>query len=446
MRALFLLFIAGLALPSSAASRSFPADFRWCVATAGHQIEGGNLRSDWWDFERLPGAIRDGKPSGEACDHWNRLEQDTALLSELGVTQYRFSVEWARIEPTEGTFDPGAIEHYRKEVALLKARGIQPFVTLHHFVLPKWVADRGGFEWEGIAPAFERYARRIYSELGAEVRDWTTLNEPQTLLAAGYIEGVFPPRKKDIKGIRAPLLGMVRSHARAYHALHEMAAAKGRPIRVGIAHHLRVFEPAMGWNPVDRWLTGIVDHLANWALLDALRDGHLKIRIPLTLEINESIPEAAGTQDFIGLNYYSRDFVSFNPFKPGMVDRRLKKGAPISDLSWEIFPEGIYRLAMELHRRYPGLSIHVTENGIADQADSRREAFMRSHLEQLLLAIRQGAPVEGYCHWTLMDNYEWAEGFAPRFGLYGNETGEQVRRIRPSGRWFSQLTRTGILK
>ena len=425
---------------------SFPKNFNWCVATAAHQVEGGNLQSDWWEFEKIPGVIRDGKPSGEACDHWNRLEQDTALLSELGVKQYRFSIEWARIEPSEGTFDPGAIEHYRREITLLKSRGIQPFVTLHHFVLPKWVADRGGFAWEGIVQAFERYTRKVYTEIGTEVRDWTTLNEPQTLLAAGYIEGVFPPQKRDMKEIRAPLLGMIRAHVRAYRALHELAAARGLPIRVGIAHHLRVFEPSIRWSPVDRWLTGIVDHLANWALLDALKDGRLKIRIPLTLEIDESIPEAAGTQDFIGLNYYSRDLISFNPFKPGMIDRKLKKGSEVSDLNWEIYPEGIYELAVKLHRRYPGLSIHVTENGIADRSDSKREAFMRSHLQQLLKAISQGIPIEGYCHWTLMDNYEWAEGFGPRFGLYQNETGEQVRRLRPSGRWFAGVTRSGELK
>lgn len=444
-RSIFVILLAFSASATAQAGR-FPRQFKWCVATAAHQVEGGNRASDWWEFEKIPGVIRDGKPSGEACDHWNRLEQDTALLSELGVSQYRFSVEWARIEPKEGEFDRASITHYQKEITLLKKQGIEPFVTLHHFVLPKWVADRGGFAWDGIGEAFERYARKVYTELGAGVTDWTTLNEPQSLVAAGYIEGVFPPQKKDLKAIRAPLIGMIRSHARAYRALHELAAKASRPIRVGIAHHLRVFEPSTSWNPIDRWLTGIVDHLANWALLDTLRDGSLKLKIPFTLEINEQIPEATGTQDFLGLNYYSRDLISFSLFRPGFIDRGIKAGAAVTDLNWEIFPEGIYQLVKELHLRYPTLPILVTENGIADRNDSQREGFMRSHLGQILRAIGEGIPVEGYCHWTLMDNYEWAEGFAPRFGLYQNETGEQIRRLRPSGRWFSVLTRTGELK
>jgi beta-glucosidase len=424
----------------------FPKEFKWCVATAAHQIEGHNLHSDWWEFEKIPGVIHDGNPSGDACDHWNRLEEDSEMLSTLGANQYRFSVEWAKIEPVSGQFDSSALEHYRSEIALLKSRGIQPFVTLHHFVLPKWVADQGGFAWAGLPEAFERYSRKVYASIGSEVDDWTTLNEPQTLIAAGYIEGVFPPRIRDIKSIGAPIRGMVRAHARAYHALHEMAAAKGHKIRVGIAHHLRIFEPARKWNPVDRWITRVVGQLANWALIDAVDTGRLRISIPFTLKLDEEIPEAAHTQDFIGLNYYSRDLIAFDPSKPGMIDRRLKSGAPVTDLNWEIYPEGIYRLLRELHGRFPGLSILITENGVADHSDHVRESFTRAHLEQVLRAMSEGIPVEGYCHWTLMDNYEWAEGFAPRFGLFENDHLTQQRTLRPSGRWFSRVTRTGELQ
>lgn len=427
-------------------SRSFPQDFKWCVATAAHQIEGGNTQSDWWNFEKVPGVIRDGQSSGAACDHWNRLEQDSELLSALGVNQYRFSVEWAKIEPRPGEFDEEALTHYRHEIELLKARGIRPFVTLQHFTLPQWVADRGGFAWEGVPTAFEHYSRKVYEALGSEVQDWTTLNEPQALIAAGYIEGVFPPGLKDIKEIVAPAIGMIRSHARAYHALHEMAAAQDRKIRIGMAHHLRIFEPARRWNPFDHWAARFVQRFANWAILDALKTGRLQIHIPFVLNIDEMIPEAAETQDFIGLNYYSRDLIAFNPWKAGMIERLTRKDATVSDLGWEIYPEGIYRLAKKLHQRFPELSIYVTENGIADREDRQRELFIRAHLQEILRALEEGIPIEGYCYWSLMDNYEWAEGFGPRFGLYEVNYSTQERTLRPSGRWFSQLTRTGLLR
>lgn len=424
----------------------FPERFKWCVATSAHQVEGDNSNSDWWEFEHTPGMIRDGKPSGAACDHWNRLEQDTALIANLGANQYRFSVEWAKIEPRPGEFNSAALDHYRHEISLLKAQGIQPFVTLHHFTLPLWVAQRGGFAWDGIADAFEGYTRAVYEAIGSEVEDWSTINEPQTLIGAGYIEGVFPPRLKDIGAIGAPILGMIRSHARAYHVLHQLASQRGKRVRVGLAHHLRVFQPARRWNPLDLWVTRLVDQVANWAFVDALQTGKLRAYIPFTLNIDEEIPEAKGTQDFIGLNYYSRDLIAFSPTQPGLIERRTQRGAPVSDLGWEIYPEGIYRLAKRIHKKYPGLSIHIMENGLADHRDQQRQSFIRDHLQQVLRALGEGVPIEGYCYWSLMDNYEWAEGFEPRFGLYEVNYDTQERTLRPSGVWFSKVIQKNRLE
>jgi beta-glucosidase len=433
------------ALASEPALASFPKGFKWCVATSAHQIEGGNAQSDWWEFEKLPGVIRDSTRSGEACDHWNQLQRDLKLLEELGVNQYRFSVEWARIEPAEGRFSKDALEHYRKEASLLRARGIEPLVTLHHFTLPLWVAQKGGFTWSGIATAFARYAEKVYEVLGDSVTDWITINEPQTLIGAGYIEGIFPPQKKDLAAIALPTAGMLRAHAAAFKAIHAQAAVQNRRVRVGLAHHLRVFEPARKWNPLDWWLTRAVDQLANWAFLEALRTGELRLSIPFTLDVREKIPEAAGTQDLLGINYYSRDLIAFSLSKPGFIDRRLKQGAPSSDLQWEIYPEGLGRLLRELGRRFPGKPISVTENGLADREDTQRVSFIQSHLQQVLAAIDAGVPVEGYCHWTLMDNYEWSEGFSPRFGLYSHDPVTHTIAPRPSALWFSKLTRSGSL-
>lgn len=424
----------------------FPRDFRWCVASSAHQIEGYNQFSDWWAFEQKPGSIHDGSVSGPACDHWNRVEEDTRLLEELGVRMYRFSIEWAKIEPSQGVFDDVAIEHYRKEIALLRARGIEPLVTLHHFTLPKWVSDLGGLAWSGFPGAFETYARKIYTELGSQVVSWITFNEPQTLLGASYIDGTFPPNIKDIKAVVAPVFGLIRGHAQAYHALHAIAASRGASVRIGMAHHLRIFEPAHSWNMLDLILTGIINNFANWSLLDALDFGHIRINIPLLLNIDEKLTEAAGTQDFLGLNYYSRDLITFDPKSPGFIAREIKAGAPKTDLGWEIYPEGMYLLLKELHRRFPDLEIEITENGLADQNDTQRIEFMRSHLQGVLRAMNEGVPVKSYCHWTLYDNFEWAEGFKPRFGLYENDHLTQSRQMRPSAHWYSELIHTGLVK
>ncbi len=424
---------------------AFPAHFKWCVATSAHQIEGDNRHSDWWRFEQIPGNIADGRPSGAAADHWNRLEGDVELLAALNVNQYRFSVEWAKIEPAPGQWNQDALDHYQREIDLLRSRGIEPFITLHHFTLPQWVADRGGFEWQGLAEAFERYVDQVFTTIGHDVRDWVTINEPQAILAAGYIEGVFPPQKKDLRGVGRPTIEIIRAHARAYHRLHALARERNQPIRVGMAHHLRVFDPASGWNLLDRWAASILDQVGNWAIPDALTHGRLRLKIPFTLNVDERIPEAAGTQDFLGFNYYSRDLVRFNPSHSALVERRVRRGSPVSDLNWEIYPKGFYRLLKRISARYPHQPIVITENGTADHSDVFRSQFIVDHLKWLKRALDEGVHVENYCHWSLMDNYEWAEGFEPRFGLYEVDFSTQERRLRASGALFSEIARTNAL-
>ncbi len=434
-----------LTSPSPAHSAQFPKHFKWCVATSAHQIEGHNIHSDWWEFEQRPGAIRDGQPSGAAADHWNRLEQDTELLAALHVQQYRFSIEWAKIEPRPGEWNLDALEHYRREIELLSERGIEPIVTLQHFTLPKWVADRGGFEWEGMPQAFARYSEWVFSRIGAGVRDWITINEPQVVLAAGYIEGVHPPLKKDLKRVDLPALGMIRSHALAYHRLHELARNRGQEIRVGMAHHLRVYEPASKWNPLDRFAARLLDNLGNWSMVDALESGVLRIRIPFTLNVEHHVPEAKNTQDFLGVNYYSRDLIRLDVSSPGFLKRLVRKSSPKNDLGWEIHPEGLYKVLSAVNRRIPNRPILITENGTADHRDAFRSRFLVDHLQWLSRAIDEGVPVENYCHWSFLDNYEWSEGFEPRFGLYEVNYSTQERTLRSSGRLFSEIARTSTL-
>jgi beta-glucosidase len=434
MRALFFALVLN-ALPA------YAAPLKFCVATAAHQIEGGNDQNDWWDWEQAPGKIRGGERSGAAADHWNRVASDTALIAALGARQYRFSVEWARIEPRPGEIDAAAVAHYRREVQGLVALGIEPFVTLHHFTLPRWVRALGGWEWPGAPEAFERFARVVYRDVAPGARDWVTINEPMVHLLGGYGSGQTPPGIADLKQIERPLVGLVRAHARAYRALHDEAARLDRPVRVGIAHHLRVFDPASAYNPIEAYLAPKLDQAFNWSFGEACDTGRLAVSLPFVVSIAEDIPEARDTQDFIGVNYYTRDRVSLSASSPLWLKFNPTPGAQLNDLGWEIYPEGFYRVLRETARRFPGKPVLITENGLADATDSRRAEFIVQHLMQLERAAREGVPIESYCHWSLMDNFEWVEGFGPRFGLFEVDYATQRRTPRGSARVFMELAR-----
>ncbi len=419
---------------------SFPKDFKWCVATSAHQIEGGNSNSDWWLWEQTPGHIKNGDVSGATTDHWNRVDEDVQLMKSLGIRQYRLSIEWAKVEPKEGEWDKSVIEHYRNELASLKAAGIEPMVTLHHFTFPQWAAAKGGFEWDGVGPAFGKYAKFVYQQLGSSVRDWVTINEPLVVLTVGYIDGKFPPGEhRTMQELEKPLTGLMEAHVAAYQAIKAGAAAKHRSVRIGMAHHLRVYDPHFWLSPLDHWGAGILDQAANWALIEATETGILKLDVPTMIKLEKEIPGLKGTQDFIGINYYTRDMVAVNFFAGEKIARLVHEGSPVSDLGWEIYPEGIYRLVMETAKRVPGKPILITENGLADATDSQRSKFIEDHLAELSRAIADGAPVEGYCHWSLLDNFEWQEGFAPRFGLFEVNYTTHQRTPRPSAGRYAEI-------
>ena len=292
-----------------------------------------------------------------------------------------------------------------------------------------------------VAPeAFARYTRFVYSEIAPGVRDWITINEPMVHLLGGYVACLTPPGLTDMKKVSAPLVGLIRAHAASYHALHEEAARVHREIRVGIAHHLRVIEPDSPFNPLLRLAATKMDSAFNWSFGEACETGHLLLNVPAMVDIDEQIPEAAHTQDFIGVNYYSRDMVSFSVQTPLSIELTVHEGSPVTDLGWEIYPQGFYQVLKAAAQHYPGKPILVTENGLADYRDAQRPEFLTSHLSALHRAISEGVPVEGYCHWSLMDNFEWIEGFGPRFGLVEIDYKTQKRTPRPSALLFTRIT------
>ena len=431
--------------PPGPSAATFPASFVFGTATAATQIEGGCATSDWHAFARLPGRVKNGDTPDVACDSWRRWREDVELQRALGVGAYRMSVEWARIEPRQGHIDTAALGEYRRMLGALKDAGIEPMVTLHHFTLPLWLSDRGGLLAGGFPGLLARFARTVVRALGDVCRFWVTINEPNVLAAHAYLLGVWPPAATNpLEAVRAHH-ALLAAHVAAYRALKD---ERGDDVQVGVAHHLRVSEPARPDSPADRTMARVFARVFNEAFAIATCTGRMYgpadalVRGPDGFRVTE----ARGTQDFYGLNYYSRDVVRFSTKHAGVLfaERPVPDGAEVNDLGWEVYPEGLGILVREWARR-SGLPVYVTENGIADAADTRRASFLVRHLAEIARAIADGVDVRGYFHWSLLDNFEWAEGYGPRFGLVEVDRATQERRVRESGKVYATIARSRAL-
>lgn len=416
----------------------FPPGFLWGAATSAHQVEGNNVHSDWWTWEQT-GHGKDR--SGLACDHYHRYAADFDLAASLGHNAHRFSIEWARLEPQEGQWDDAALQHYVDVVQALRRRHIEPIVTLHHFTTPQWLAAQGGWENAKVIEAFARYVRRVAQALKGQVRYWITINEPIIYVRLHYLIGTGPPGAKDVKRAISVAQQMIRAHAAAYHALHEVQA----DAMVSIAHHVAVFQAHYKWSPFDQWMTWLTHQAFNAGYLRTFRTGVW--RIPTIAAWR--FPEAVNTLDYLGINYYSRQFIRFLPLPglwPGDVcDLAHHEGKQVKErtsFGWDVYPEGFEHLLAEWGRQYPVL---VTENGAWMAEDARRWAFIERHLQAMARAMQGGANVLGYCYWSLLDNFEWADGFGPRFGIVEVDYATQQRRPRDSARRYAEVCRTNRL-
>lgn len=415
------------------AALAFPQGFLWGTATSPHQVEGNNDNCDWWDWEQVPGHIRNNDRSGLACDQWNRYQEDFDLAAAMHNNAHRLGVEWARIEPRPGEWSKEAIAHYRQVMLALRERGLEPLVTLHHFTSPRWLAARGGWENPEVVSFFERYVSRVVEELGDLVSMWCTINEPGAYTYMGWVTGAWLPQKKDLRLGLTVLRHMLLAHAAAYQVIH-----KANPkAMVGIAHAMVVFDPANPASALDRWAARIRDRFFNDTVLSAQLYG--EIRLPLGL--GAKVPEVADTYDYFGVNYYYRNRVAFDWRQPSQFFGRnllppdYEPGMPFWRM--EIYPEGLYRLCLRLAPY--GKPIYITENGLFDNTDAHRPAFILTHLAALHRAIRDGAPVKGYYHWSLIDNFEWAEGFWTRFGLVHVDYATQKRTLKRSGQLYGEI-------
>ena len=403
----------------------FPRGFLWGTATAAHQVEGNNTNNNWYRWENTPGKITNDEKSGLACDWWGgRWKEDFQRAKESGQNAHRLSVEWSRIQPTPDTWDEKALEKYVDMLRWLVRNDMTPMVTLHHFTDPLWLVDQGGWENPNTPALFARFTRKVVEALKDYVNLWITINEPNVYVMSGWLLGAFPPGKNDLPKAALVLENLVRGHAAAYKIIHEQQPNA----QVGVAVNYRSLKPARSWNLLDRLPASIQDQIFNNAFHSCLKTGKLDLVLKKV-----KIPEAANTQDFIGLNYYSRDLVYFDITQPGSMFGRLQypKDAQLSSTGFIAnIPEGMWDGLNWAHKF--DLPIIITENGVEDNTDSMRPRYTIEHIHQVWKAANYNWRVKGYFHWSLVDNFEWERGWSQRFGLWGLDVDTQKRIRRTS--------------
>ncbi len=420
----------------------FPRDFLWGVASAAHQVEGDCNNNNWSAWEQARDAhgnprIKHAQAAGKACEHWTRFREDIRLLQELGVKAYRFSMEWSKIEPVEGQIDSSALRHYHEVCDALLAAGIKPVVTLHHFTHPLWFEQKGAFEREENIPAFVRFCELLFREFHEQVNMWCTINEPEVFASQGYFLGVFPPGKQDPRLTAEVLKNLLLAHVQVYERLKKLPG--GEQAQIGIVKNIMQFDPARRWHPLDWLLAHKFNALFTASILDFLRDGDFDFSMPGLANLHYRDLRATRSLDFIGLNYYSHLHVQFNWSMKEFFKFTFPEDATMTDMPYTIYPEGFYRALQEV--RQLEVPIYVTENGIADAKDDRRALFISRYLYALHRAMQDGADVRGYFYWSLMDNFEWAEGYDMKFGLYEVDFNTQARRLREGAQPFVQAVK-----
>ncbi len=413
------------------ATYHFPRGFLWGTATAAYQVEGNNTNSNWYAWEQEAGHIFKGDKAGLACDWWNgRWREDFHRAADGFQNAHRMSIEWSRIQPAPDRWDEEALDRYIQMVRGLVELNMIPLITLHHYSDPRWFVDLGGWESEDSAGYFEKYVRKVVSSLKDYVSLWCTFNEPNGYAIQGFWMGVFPPGKKDLKITFKVMVNLIRAHAAAYRAIQQIQPQA----RTGAAIYYRSLQPEKSWSPLDKWMTRLMAGFNN-VFPDALMTG--KVRF---MGNRAQIQEAKGTQDFLGIDYFTRDYVGFNLMNSSefFVDRHFRPTAELSSTKFLANePLGMYE-ALQWGLKY-GIPILVTENGIDDLEDRIRPRYLVEHIHQMWRAVNFNWPIKGYFHWTLVDNFEWERGWSQRYGLWGLDIDTQARHKRPSADLYAEI-------
>jgi beta-glucosidase len=405
--------------------------FLWGVATSAFQLEGSPY-ADWTSW--------DSKISfnPNITSHYDLYRKDLNLLKELGVNAYRFSLEWSRIQPEEDQWDIEAIRHYQDIVDILHRDNVEPMVTLHHFTHPRWFLEKYPWHEDRSVRKFLVYVEKVVSTLRG-VRYWITFNEPYVLLLGGYLDGCMPPGLREASSALKALKNLLLCHGETYDILHSL----NRETEVGVAHNMAAIAPCRFWHPFDRGLSKIAMFFYNHSLVDAFLTGTLKIKFPFRKEIALHIP-IQGKLDFMGVNYYTRIHLRFNPFRKMGVELRHQDtdGHGLTDTGWEVHPRGLERVL-----RYASklkVPILITENGIATRDDQKKIKFIKGHVDVLERCLESGIDVRGYFYWSLIDNYEWLRGFDARFGLYSVNFSTFERKPTSAANYYSYLVKKNL--
>lgn len=435
----------------------FPDGFLWGASTSAHQVEGGN-HNQWTVWEegnagRLAATAEDrlgflpnwhkiktraedpaNYISDNAVDHYHFYEEDFKLLDKIGLNAFRFGVEWSRIEPIEGQWNQGAIDHYKRYIAELKSYGIQPVINLWHWTVPVWFENKGGFTKKANIDYFVRFVEKIAKDLIIPCRMVITINEANSYIGMTFIEGEWPPSKKS--PLKAYLV--YRNLAFAHRQVYTMLKRCDPSLVIGVAHQCNNNQPKRPHNPLDRLVAASANYGWNWWWLNRIKD----------------------YQDFVGFNYYFTDYFKGvfrrNPRRHNKTHRTNQRGlhrrrrhnppGPLNDLGWYMEPDSIYKVIMQIHRRY-GKPIIITETGVADEADQYRQWWLEETIKATERANSEGANVAGYFYWSLLDNFEWSTGWWPKFGLVSVDREHGMKRsLRPSAKWLAEFIKSTPVK
>lgn len=403
----------------------FPDNFFWGASTASHQVE-GKTENQWsvWELENANYFAKHAKSrlkdldnwkeiehqasnpsnyvSGRGVDHYNLYKQDFDIASKLNLTAFRFGIEWSRIEPEEGVWDKAEIDHYRKYIAELKKRNLEPFLNIWHWTMPTWFTKKGGFEKFSNLKYWNRFVEKVMGELGADVKYVITINEPNVYSAFSYMLGEWPPEAKNPFICSKVYYNLLRAHKSAYKIIKRRKPS----IQIGVAAQLANLQAKRPRNLIDVVATQIMRYLWNWWFLNRIRK----------------------YQDFVGFNYYFTDY--YRNFK------KVNPKAPLSDLGWYMEPEGLHPLLTRVWAHYKK-PIIVTENGLADGKDVNRQWWIEETIVAMERALSEGVDLRGYFHWSLLDNFEWKYGWWPEFGLVSVNRNNMTRKVRPSALWYA---------
>jgi beta-glucosidase len=446
----------------------FPEGFLWGTATASYQVEGavdedGRGPSIWDTFSHTPGKVYRGDTGDIACDQYHRLEEDLDLMVDLGVRAYRFSVAWPRIQPEgSGPANQKGLDYYRRLVDGLRSRSIEPMLTLYHWDLPQALEDRGGWSSRETSGRFAEYAGIVYEALSDSVRFWITLNEPWVSAWMGYGTGVHAPGVKDVSKALAATHHLLLGHGLA---LENLRSLGGEDNQLGITLNLSDVRPATEY-AADIEAARRVDGNANRLYLDPLFRGsypedmleHYRSESDFTFIREGDLGKISQPPDFLGVNYYFRNTVVDGRRRSELATAMrfadldaatvLPEGVETTAMGWPVEADGLTELLLRLHREYTRVPIYITENGRAvydyvdpegGVDDEERVAFLDAHFRAAHAAIEQGVDLRGYMVWSLLDNFEWAEGYSKRFGIVFVDYGTQRRIPKMSARWYREV-------